>query len=80
MVRLGADDDVLSRFQILTWADVKVSTALVDPNAAGASTLRLSWIWHNHGLMHLTQTDSLLECMFFFPNQCLCFEAIQVER
>jgi hypothetical protein len=73
MVRLGADDDVLSRFQILTRADVKASTALVDPNAAGASTLRLSWIWHNHGLMHSTQTDTLLECMFFFSQSMFVF-------
>ena len=62
MERLGAGSDSLLKFQRLDRSDVKASSALVDPNHAGASTLRLSWIWHNN--LHFGSADSapLLEC------------------
>jgi hypothetical protein len=35
----------LSRFWVLSKQDVKCSTALVNPNTPGSTTLRPSWIW-----------------------------------
>lgn len=45
MVRLGADDSTLNQFKVLIKEDVKASTAILDPNVPGSTTLRLSWIW-----------------------------------
>jgi hypothetical protein len=49
LVRLGADDITLRMYQTLSKEDVRASSAILDPNEPGASTLRLRWIW---------QTDS----------------------
>jgi hypothetical protein len=68
MVRLGADASILDRYQPLTRADVKASTALLNPNIPGSSSIRLSWIWQNGSLLPTESSDSLLECTFFFPN------------
>ena len=48
LVQLGADDKTLNTFRILLKEDVKASTAILDPNIAGSSSLQLSWIWHTH--------------------------------
>jgi len=45
LVRLGADAATLTTFQILVKDDVRASTAILDPNEPGSSSLRLSWIW-----------------------------------
>ena len=63
MVRLGADDVTLSRFQVLSKQDVKCSTALVDPNNPGSSTLRLSWIWQRELGTGGSQPHALRECV-----------------
>jgi len=64
MIRLGADEETLGRFKHLVPADVKASTAMLDPNTPGASSLRLSWIWEIHSrIAHSSSPDSLLECV-----------------
>jgi hypothetical protein len=45
IVRLGADDRTLSTYRKLSREDVKASSAIMNPNLPGASSLRLSWIW-----------------------------------
>lgn len=45
MVRLGADEKTLATFQVLVKDDVKASTAILDPNEPGSSSIKLSWIW-----------------------------------
>jgi hypothetical protein len=45
LVRLRADDETLRKFRNLTKQDVKASSAIIDPNIPGSSSLRLSWIW-----------------------------------
>ena len=47
MVRLGADNQVLHKFRLLSKEDVKASTEILKPNIPGSSNLRLSWIWQN---------------------------------
>ena len=65
MVRLGADASILDRFKLLTRADVKASTALLNPNIPGSSSIRLSWIWQHGNALQNGSSDSLLECMSF---------------
>jgi hypothetical protein len=62
MVRLSADHDTLSRFRVLSKQDVKCSTALLDPNSPGSSTLRLSWIWQTGLGIGQRQPHALREC------------------
>jgi hypothetical protein len=63
MVRLCADSGTLSRFQVLSKQDVKCSTALLDPNTPGSSTLRLSWIWQAGLPADQTKPHALQECV-----------------
>ena len=45
LLYLGANEHTLQKFRILTKQDVKASSAIVDPNIPGSSSLQLSWIW-----------------------------------
>jgi hypothetical protein len=63
MARLGADTGTLSRFRVLSKQDVKCSTALLDPNTPGSSTLRLSWIWQAGLAADQTKPHALQECV-----------------
>jgi hypothetical protein len=45
MIRLNADEECLDRYQLLTRADLKVTTAISDPNARGQRHVHLSWFW-----------------------------------
>jgi hypothetical protein len=63
MVRLGADACTLSRFRVLSKQDVKCSTALLDPNTSGSSTLRLSWIWQTGVAADQRRPHALQECV-----------------
>lgn len=81
IVVLGADTSIISRFRVLSPADVSASTALLNPNQVGSTTIKLSWIWQTSS-RHLfpfpdLQSDSpiisesaedissLNECMWF---------------
>ena len=48
MIRLKANEETLLRYKHLVPGDVKASTAMIDPNVPGASSIRLSWIWQIH--------------------------------
>lgn len=64
MVRLRADQSVLNQFQILQRGDVSTSTAILDPNTPGSSSVRVSWIWQTsiHGI-YQQSPGSVRECM-----------------
>jgi hypothetical protein len=62
MIRLRVPEDIMKGYLSLTKSDIKVSTALVDPNKPGSSTLRLSWIWQTQTCGQDAGTNKLLEC------------------
>ena len=62
IVRLSPDDRSLNKYQVLQKADVKSSTAILDPNSPGSSSLRLSWIWQKHSGSAQSAPESMLEC------------------
>ena len=63
MVQLGADQQTLKIFQVLTTEDLKASTAIRDPNEQGASSLRLSWIWTSASGDRISdKAESVREC------------------
>jgi hypothetical protein len=63
MLRLHADDGILSKFRVLSKRDVSCSTAMIQPNIPGSSTLRLSWIWQTGLHADQEQPHALQECM-----------------
>jgi hypothetical protein len=72
MIRLGANADILSRFQNLEKEHIKSSTAVVDPNIPGSSTLKLSWIWQSGFNTDLGSTQAVQECMCLMSFFALC--------
>ena len=62
MVQLGADEKMLNKFKLLTRDDVKASTAILDPNTPGSSTIRLSWIWETGARVSGSAPSAMLEC------------------
>ncbi|GLB45063.1 hypothetical protein LshimejAT787_1901410 [Lyophyllum shimeji] len=64
LVRLGADERTLQRYQQLTAVDIKSSTAILEPNRPGSTTDHvLSWIWQLDGPVTDT-TEGLTECKY----------------
>jgi hypothetical protein len=59
MVALDCDESLLSQYRVLTREDLKSSTAILDPNQPGSTSLKLSWIWHS-GKWLLMQEDLAL--------------------
>ncbi len=47
MIDLQADEETLAGYRVLKKEDVKCSTAVLQPNKAGSTKLKLSWIWHS---------------------------------
>jgi len=45
MIALGAEADLLMRYQFLEKEHTKSSTAVLDFNTPGSSNIKLSWIW-----------------------------------
>ena len=65
MVRLGADNKLLDKYHTLRKEDVRASTAIVNPNIPGSSSVKLSWIWQTqtHGVG--PAPDTMRECESF---------------
>ena len=68
MQTLNADEAVLERFKKLEKADLKASTAVMDPNARGERDKSLSWIWRIGQPDGSADPEWLNECkILFFP-------------
>jgi hypothetical protein len=66
LVRLGADDNTLKTLRVLLKDDVKASTAMINPNSTGSSSVKLSWIWHSHAGLLGSGPDLMRECESFY--------------
>jgi hypothetical protein len=62
LVKLGAGNEVLNRFQILSKDDIKSSAALLNPNEPGSTRVELSWIWKMGHSENRSTPDGLREC------------------
>jgi hypothetical protein len=47
LVALNCEQSILGQFRELKREDLKSSTAILDPNEPGSTSLKLSWIWHS---------------------------------
>lgn len=86
---LGAEDSILSKFQILKPVDIAGSTVVLNPNEPGSTGIKLSWIWQTSARHFLTFSDaevsaddpaSLLECVFLLFGSFLILKFHSVRR
>lgn len=47
LVALNCGPSILGQYRVLTREDLKSSTAILDPNEPGSTSIKLSWIWHS---------------------------------
>ena len=66
MVALGVGPAILNRYQILQDTDLRVSTAVSDPNARGHQYDRLAWFWTMDIPQDTDTSDWMSECMISF--------------
>ncbi|KIM71052.1 hypothetical protein PILCRDRAFT_33210, partial [Piloderma croceum F 1598] len=45
MIRLGATDDDLKRYQVLSKEHLNITTARIDPSLRGQRNTSLAWFW-----------------------------------
>jgi hypothetical protein len=62
MTRLGADVNVFNIYCILEKQDLKVSTAILNPNEPGSTRQSLSWLWKTRCSPNPSDSETLLEC------------------
>lgn len=62
MERLHATSELLEKYQIIRPEDIKTSTALLDHNKPGSTSLRLSWIWQVDSFDSNASASALREC------------------
>jgi len=62
LVRLGADEDTLKTLRVLLKDDVKASSAMINPNSTGSSSVTLSWIWQSRAGLIGSGPDLMREC------------------
>jgi len=58
LVALNCGQSILGQYRVLTREDLHSSTAILDPNQPGSTSLKLSWIWHS-GKWLLMQDDAM---------------------
>jgi hypothetical protein len=61
LIRLAADEDTLDIYRTITKQDVKASSAIMNPNSPGSTSLSLSWIWQLSAAGERSPAN-LLEC------------------
>ena len=66
MIALGADKALLDKYQVLQMDDLKVNTAITQPNAYGQRKMTLPWIWTVAGGLSKDEDNSEImeDCKF----------------
>ncbi|KAF8833312.1 hypothetical protein BDN67DRAFT_864986, partial [Paxillus ammoniavirescens] len=62
MLALGASNDILARYQVLTKDHLKVSSAVAEPNARGHRNDTLPWFWSMDVARDTEADDWMMEC------------------
>ena len=65
MMALGAGLDILGRYQELQDIDLRVSTAIADPNARGHQDDALAWFWTMDVPQDTAINNWMSECQSF---------------
>jgi hypothetical protein len=62
MVRLGASENTLEHYQVISDEDLHVSTAIREPRVTNAADTELSWIWTVDARNETDHSDWMKEC------------------
>jgi len=76
LIHLGAEQSVISKYQVLKKADLKASTAIIDVRIPSRSEATLSWFWNmdvkgdteNHSWMAERECRSILNHFLIFDD------------
>lgn len=71
---LGADVEILNKYQTLKIEDLRSSTALINPNQPGSTKVQLSWIWQTGLNGGETTSGALRECEFLSKTRVLILQ------
>ena len=64
LIHLGADDAVLSHYQLLKKTDLKVNTTIATPNTPGQCKAQLAWFWNIENQQDANSDDWMEEGKF----------------
>lgn len=62
LVRLGASEEELGRYQVLKKEHLNVTTARIDPSMRGQRDTSLAWFWTMDVQNDMEQVDGMAEC------------------
>jgi hypothetical protein len=62
MTRLGATEDTLCMYQVLSKRDLQVDTSVQDPRMRNLHRSKLSWIWHVNAQEDMSSINWMSEC------------------
>ena len=68
MVRLGASEEELRRYQVLQKEHLNVTTARIDPSMRGQRDTSLAWFWTMDVQNDMEQVDGMAECEFVITS------------
>jgi hypothetical protein len=68
LVQLGADAEILAKYQVLKPEDLKVSTAVVDPRLPSRKEANLAWFWKVDVQGDTTTDGWMAECKNVMAN------------
>jgi hypothetical protein len=62
---LGATEDTLCVYQVLSKHDLQVDTSVQDPRMRNLHRSRLSWIWHVNAQEDMSSINWMSECKLY---------------
>jgi hypothetical protein len=69
LVRLGADEALLSKYQVLRTEDLKVSTAVMDIRLPSRAETTLAWFWNMDIQRDATLDSCMAECRWYYSGK-----------
>ena len=67
MIMLGADQELLGKYQVLLDGDLKVTTAVSNPNGSGSRNANLAWFWTMDISRDAKEDNWMSECKLSSP-------------
>jgi hypothetical protein len=61
LVALDCGQSILGQYRELKKEDLKSSTAILEPNQPGSTSLKLSWIWHSGRWLLMQEISTVIE-------------------
>ncbi len=79
MIRLGATEEDLARYQVLKKEHLTVTTARIDPSLRGQRNQSLAWFWTMDVKKDTDQGPGMAECKVFEWDPLFCLMLINMQ-